>query len=741
MRIFSIATICFMMTFLHHAGAQSYEVVSPGEALKIRVTVANEIHYEVFHNNIALITPSRISMTLEDGRLIGKNGTVKDAESKSVKGTIPILYGKNGKSLDETYHETIIHFNEGYSLVVRAYDEGAAYRFETKLGGMVTVKSEEATFNFAGVTTVWFPEADALMRSWERSYRFYNSIKDIPSGRFAITPSMFSYPQTGIRVVVAESDQRDYPGMYVEPSGETAVKGKWAQYPKTVSDPNNMYAYQRVLERYDYLAITKGDRAYPWRVVIVSTQDKDLLNNELIFKLALPQQISYTNWIKPGKSAWEWWHDGILEGVSIPSGKGNMTFEVYKYYIDFAAKHKIEYLTLDAGYNCSVKQVCDYARSLGVGVFVWDYINLPVWNPNRISELKGYGAVGLKVDLIERDDQIAMNWIEKLAKDCADREMMLVLHGNPKPSGLNRAYPNIVNFEAVRGAECSKWDHSDNPDYHTQYIFIRMLAGPLDATPGSMRNVTQSQFRPIDPGIPMTMGTRAHELAMFVLFDQPLAYLCDSPIEYDKYPDIMRFLSKVPSIWDLTVPLAGEVGEYAAIARKRGDEWYVGAMTNWKARPIEIDFSFLPDDATYVVELYRDTDQSTTNAKSYLCESVTVTKQSKMTFQMAPGGGVAMRLVVENTVQTGVNDMIGYHHGSDGSIVVNTDKNRQILNIESTILYNQITLYDMKGVVMLQKSYNHGTHTQQIDIGFLQEGVYIVKITGKAGNQSVKFIK
>ena len=735
-----LTTFCLLMILLYpaHGIEEVFEVSSPNDALKIKVSISDAIYYEVFHKNMALIIPSKISMTLEDGRIIGLNATIKDTERENVSEKIPLLFGKY-TSLDNTYHELSIHFNEGYSLIVRAYDEGVAYRFATELGDTVIVKSEEANFNFAGSPTVWFPEADALMRSWERSYQYYSSIREIGAGKFSITPAMFSYPQSGIRVVIAESDQTDYPGMYVQPSGENSVAGKWAHYPKTVSDPENMYAYQRVLERHDYLAVTSGDRSYPWRVIIVSSLDKDLLNNDLIFKLAKEQQFTNTQWIKPGRSAWEWWHDGILEGVDIPSGPGNMTFEVYKYYIDFAAKYGLEYLTLDAGYNTSVRQVCNYAASVGVGVFVWDYINLPVWNPNRITEMKNNGAVGMKVDLIERDDQVAMNWIEKLAKDCADREMMLVLHGCPKPSGLQRAYPNIVNFEAVRGAECNKWDMTANPDYHLQFIFIRMLAGPLDYTPGSMRNVNRSSFSTIANGIPMSMGTRSHELAMYILFDQPLAYLCDSPVEYPKYPDIMNFLSKTPTVWEQTIPLAGEVGAFAAIAKRHGKEWFVGAMTNWSARTIEIDFSFLPADSSYTAEIYRDTEQSARDAKSYACETIIVTNQSKVTFELASGGGVAMRLFDPAGVTAEVNDFDSNRFQFD--VVVYPDNNRRDLNIKSEMAYDMITVYDLKGVVMIKNPYNKATNHQKLNIGSLKDGAYIVQLEGRNGNHAVKFIK
>ena len=734
----SFLFIFLMLVFLPVFGMDNnYDVISPNGALKIRISVSEEIHYEVFHNDVALIVPSKIAIILEDGRVVGKDATIKNTESKSVSETIPTLYGiKQSAPLDDTYNELIINFEEDYSLIVRAYDEGVAYRFATRFEGEVIVQTEEANFNFASNPTVWFSQGDENMRSWERSYQFYNSISVINPLIFSVTPAMFSYP-AGLRVVIAESDQLDYPGMYIERSGDNSMRGKWAQYPKTVTDPNNMYAYQRVTERYDYLAVTRGERTYPWRVVIVSTQDKDLLTNELIFKLAEPQRITNTDWIKPGKSVWEWWHDGILEGVAFPAGRHN--FDLYKFYIDFAADFGIEYITLDANYDANyVQQICQYANSLGVGVFIWDYINLPVWNPNRINTLKNWGAVGIKVDLIERDDQIAMNWIEKLAQDCADREMMLNFHGNPKPSGLNRTYPNILTFEAVRGNECNKWDNTANPDYRMQFIFIRMLAGPLDYTPGSMRQVRRSDFTPVDPGVPSSTGTRSNEMAMYVMFDQPLAYLCDTPIEYRKYPDIVRFLSNVPSVWDQTLPLEAEVGQYAVVARRDGDEWYVGAMTNWTARTVEVDFSFLPEGKTFVADILRDNEDTTSDPKRYTSEMIEVTSQSKLSFQLATGGGAVMRLY-EGEITTGLIDLPVTRPEID--IVFSKDLNLQMFSIQSEMEFDTITVYDVKGSMKLQRPYDKRTNVQQVNISALSEGIYIVHLAGKAGGYALKFFK
>jgi alpha-glucosidase len=729
---FGCWSLLILFLCLHSAYAQEYTVTSPNELLKMTINVSSDIKYNVSYNAIPLITPSAISIALNTGVTIGKNGTIKSTDTRTVNETITPLFGKN-KEVENHFNELTILFNEKYSLIVRAYNEGVAYRFQTTMDGSLIVNSEEANFNFAGTPSVIFPEADATMYSWERSYTNYTSLQDIDVNKFSITPTMFSYPDNGIRVVIAESDLSDYPGMYLQRNQESGMKGKWAQYPKTVSDPDNVYAYHRVTERQNYLARTAGTRTYPWRVVMVSAVDKDWLNNQLIYKLARPQVLTNTDWIKPGKSTWEWWHDAILEGVDIPSGTTNLGYPLYKYYVDFAAENKIEYLTMDAGWGTGyVAQVCQYAASKNVKVFLWDFINLPVTNPDRLTELKNYGAAGVKVDLIERDDQVAINWFEQLAKDCADRGLMIIFHGCSKPTGLQRTYPNIVNYEAVRGAECDKWDNTPNPDYHMQFPFIRMLAGPLDYTPGSMRNVHLAQFTPIGKGIPMTIGTRVHEMAMYVLFDQPLGYMCDSPPEYRKYPDILSFFSHVPTTWDLTVPLAAKVGEYAVIAKKKGEEWYAAAMTNETGRELDIDFSFLPAGVTYNAQVFRDNDQTDLNAKAYTYEIITVTSLTKIKYRLAAGGGVAIRLYGQAT---------GIKETEDKSkLMVYPNADHSKLTIQTSENIKAVSIFDITGKIRYQQTVSKAQSRHEVTISMLRPGAYIVKVETSSNTYSSKFI-
>jgi len=733
MRIKNIFLTALLLVSFGSAVAQQYEVKSPNNLLSISINVDGTISYQVSRNGTPLINSSAISVELNTGVTLGSSAEVSGTSTRTVDDDITRLYGKSA-TLKDNFNELTINFTQDYSLIVRAYNEGVAWRFVTAMAGDVIVNSETATFNFAGTPGVIFPEADIEMRSWERSYYTYGSINEIAVNRFCVTPALFTYQSEGIKVAVAESDLFDYPGMYLQRTA-TGMKGKWAQYPKTVSDPDNIYSYHRVTERESFLAKTKGTREYPWRVVIVTADDKDLLNTELIYKLAKPSVLTNTSYIKPGKSAWEWWHDAILETNSIPSGLNNLNYELYKYYVDFAAQYGLEYITMDAGWNTSyASQLCQYAATKNVKVFAWDFINMPIEQPGRLALLKALGIAGVKIDLIERDDQVAINWFENIAKQCADLGMMVIFHGCGKPTGLQRTYPNVVNFEAVRGAECDKWDDSANPDYHLQFPFIRMLGGPLDYTPGSMRNVHRSQFTPTGSGIPKSMGTRAHEVAMYVVFDQPLGYLCDSPTEYRKFDDVIKFISKVPTSWNETIPLSAEVGKYAVSAKRRDEAWHVAAMTNGDPRDVEVDFSFLPA-GDFFAEIIRDNQSTDTNAKSITREIVPITNQSKITYHLSQGGGVVM--AISNLTITGIADKVEKRF----SVYQNAARTQLTVNTEEPL--ETVYIADVTGKILLTRDMSRENRlTTDIDISHLNNGqVYLVYGNTKTKAYATKFMK
>lgn len=635
-----------------NALAQNYTLKSPDNNIAIKISTNRKIKYSVFYKNKEIILPSAISMELA-GITLGQKDGIKNTLTQEVNQTISPLYG-DFSILNDHYRELRITFTKNYAVIFRAYNNGIAYRFETNFPDSVKVINEEAQFNLAGNPEAILGEAHTLT-SWELPYTTYDSMSEVPRNDSAILPALFSYPGSNVKVVLAESDLLNYPGMFIYMNG-SHVQGFWAGYPsKTVLGSWGNFV-SVVKQREPFIAYTKGKRAFPWRVVIITDEDKKLLSSKLIYKLASPSSIRNTSWIKPGKAAWEWWSDAMLPGADIPSGMDNRNTALYKYYVDFAAKNHLEYVLIDAGWSnifhltrvnpkINIKEVIAYAKHKHVGVFLWCVASTLIDSlKGNLHYLKSLGASGFKVDFFDRNDQQIINWYEEIAKEAAKDHLMADFHGCSEPTGLERTYPNILNFEAVRGNECNKWDTTSNPDYHLLIPFIRMTGGPMDYTPGSMRNRTKADFKPVPHGMPCSQGTRCHELAMYVLFDQPLAMLCGSPALYEKYPDVMKFLTAVPTTFDDTKVLSAKVGQYALIAKRKGANWYVGAMTNWDPKDMEVNFSFLPAEKVYHADVYTDVPESDRNAEEYNHQVIRITKNSKLLLHLASGGGAVIYL-------------------------------------------------------------------------------------------------
>lgn len=744
---------------MHYIYSSEYEVISPDNLLKIKLNVNNGVTYEISHATTTLILPSKIGLNLSDGMIVGA-GTIKNTTTNSVNNVVEPVFGKN-KVIAELYNELIISFNENYDLVVRVYNEGIAYRFVTRLNNEIIVNSEDVIFNFNDTPMIFFPECDTNIysekdqkgiswpihqgyRNFERVYSIYNAPTAISSEKFSVTPVLHAMSGTSnYKIVITESDTYDYPGMYIEQNGHNSMKGKWANYPKQVMDPNveyssnYWYSNHLVISRENYIAKTDGNRKFPWRVIIVSDEDKTLLNNELVYLLAEPSKISDTSWIKPGKSVWEWWHKAMLDGVEFPVGNNNLGFQLYKYYVDWASLHGIEYMTLDAGWSESyIKTLCFYAAQKNVKIIVWSWASCVREYPNGdwIKRMKDYGVSGIKIDFFERNDQIAMKWGYEFAERLAAHQMVAIFHGCPVPAGINRTYPNILNFEAVRGAEDNFWRSIVTPDYHTQFPFIRALAGPFDYTPGSMRNVTEAEFKPLDlPNtVPMSMGTRSHELSMFVIFDHWLGYLCDAPTEYDKYPDVRDFLTQVPAVWDKTVPLDAKLGEYILTAKQKGEKWYVGGMSNWDERDMEVDFSFLISNETYKALILRDHPNSSVEPKLYINESATVNSSSKLNFHCAKGGGF---VIVLTKTDTGIKTV---KENEPFKLTVNHSEKTLSLVSEQPI--QSIWISSALGQHLYNKTLKNSTNQMTINTDKWGAGTYIIEAQINNKNHTKIFI-
>ena len=649
--------------------AKTFNVTSPDNAYRVTVNAGNSgTTYSVDYKGRTIIEPSPLGLQLSTGEIIGK-GNASSSAVTSHRDSVCVVAGKN-KMLPDNYNSLVITYNKGqYQLEARAYDEGIGLQWQLNKDGKLTVMDEifQADFGDAPVK-VLFPQCDTHKsteydmqrkphvihqgyRNFERAYIPYESIASIGDSTFSVTPVLFTLPGDSVRVSITESNVYDYPGLYLMGAGGEKIKGHWAAYPKDVMDddpanPNRWYSTHLVENREDYIARIDGRRSLPWRVIIASDNDAQLLNNQLVYLLADPCEIADTSWIKPGKSAWEWWHKAMLEGVDFPVGMSNLNLPLYKYYVDWAAKNGIEYMTLDAGWKEEyIAELCQYAKERGVGIIVWTWISCPRQAPfDWVKKMKDYGVSGVKIDFFERNDQEAMRWQRDMARRVADQQMVILYHGCPTPNGLERTFPNILGYEGSRGQECNFWDYTISPAHHCTLPFTRALGGPHDFTPGSMRQATEADFKPRDiPNtVPMSRGTRAHEMALILVIDQWLASLCDSPTEYAKEPAIESYLSKVPTTYDLTLPIDGLVGKHVITARKSGSEWWVGAITGDEPYRYDLKLSFLDPDTQYDVEIIGDSADSVDHPRKYTVERRKVTPADTITIDMVTGGGAIL---------------------------------------------------------------------------------------------------
>lgn len=655
-----IIALCLTAT-LPIKAQEEYTVSSPNGSLELKISMRDTLSYQIFADGEALSEISPIAMIVErNGRRItlGENPAVEKCSRNSISQKIPMHLGENDQ-IDDTYNEMILDLGSLYSLHCRAYDEGVAYRIESKISGSITIRNEIAEFNFKDNPQVWiaYDEDKRTMSQWELPYKRELSVKSVKTGDYGINPCFFRNNKKNIGITVIESDLENYPGMYLlkKEAGNKLV-GKWAEYPKKIKN-DSKYDSQAVLERYDYIALTPGVRTYPWRGFIISRDDSELMNNDLVYKLAKPQAEGDFSWISAGRTAFEWLHDGELEGelgfIYGPFGDGRPhTLEFYKYYVDFAAEMGFEWMTCDAGWGEEyIKELCTYAKSKNIKIMVWSYFNFLLVDEPMLARFKEWGISGVKADFMSRDDQVASGWIPTMAERCAKYQLMLLLHGCPKPVAWHRTYPNIISYEAVTGEESNKWNDNCNPLYHTVIPFLRMLGGAMDMTPGSLRNKTRKGWTWKGTGAPWSLGTRAHQMAQYVVYHQTLGFVSDAPTEYRKFPEIMEFLKHVPTIWNETKPLQGKIGEFAVMARRSDKEWYVGGLSNWTERTLDIDFSFLTPRMRYkayiiedVPEKNNDTSSTTGDATACKCHTMDVTSQTRLSFKLAEGGGFVMRI-------------------------------------------------------------------------------------------------
>jgi alpha-glucosidase len=628
------------------AAQTSYSLRSPDKKIEVRIRAAGRMQYDVLRNGAILLQDCAMSIGIDHATL-GRDVKVKSTKEQSVDRMLEPPVRQKSARFRDRYNELRLDTEGGLAVVFRAYDEGVAYRLETSLPqAQVKVYSEEAVFQFAADHTVFYPEEESFFSHNERSYT-PRKMAGIAATALATLPAVVDVG--GVKVAIAESDVEDYPGMWLRGTGSNALTAAFPPYPlKETLEKDRDF---KVTQAADYIAVTKGTRTFPWRLMGIAAKDGDLITNPLVWLLAKPSQVADTSWIKPGKVAWDWWNANNVYGVDFKSGVNTQT---YKYYIDFAAKYGLEYIILDEGWyklgnvldvvpEINMEELMAYAKRKNVGVILWVvWKSLADQQQAALDQFAKWGAKGIKVDFMQRDDQLLINFYHDLARETAKRKMLLDFHGAQRSATMTRTWPNLISNEGVKGMEWSKWSTESNPAHNVTLPFTRMFLGPMDYTPGAMLNATKATFAPIFDR-PMAMGTRCHQLAMYVVFESPLQMLADSPSDYLREPEAMEFLSAVPSVWDETRVLDAKIAEYVVVARRKGKDWFIGGMTNWTARDLEIVLDFLPA-GNFHIEAYRDGENADRMASDYKLFKGSVTTGLKMKIHLAEGGGWAAHI-------------------------------------------------------------------------------------------------
>ena len=665
--------------------AQTETLSSPDGKLTVKVDCsAGDLQYSVYTTDCLrpFLEPSVIGLEMGNCSVLGHNPKVVKKERKSVNQEVNAPFYRKSKIKDQ-YNELKISFKGNYQVVFRAYNSGVAYRFVTLFKDSIVVRHETAEFNFSDgfpeMSTGRFIGTDAIIpyvnaapvtdgdfsaqycTSFENTYT-HIPLKEMDDGRLAFLPLLvaqdffpgdFGKNHKSRFAVITEADLHDYPGMYLKHTEGNSMISYFAPLPKTWEQGGHNNLQYVVKERHDYIAKTAGTRAFPWRVIAITTEDKDLADNDLVYLLSEPSKVADISWIKPGKVAWDWWNNWNIWGVDFKAGINN---ETYKYYIDFAAEKGIEYVILDEGWavngNADLFQVVPeidlpmlvkYAESKGVGIVLWAGYAAMDKNMERVCQhYSEMGVKGFKVDFMDRDDQIVVNFYERMAAMAAQYHLFIDFHGAYKPTGLSRTYPNVLNYEGVFGLEQCKWADSktDMVKYEVTIPFIRMLAGPMDFTQGAMRNGAYWCYFP-SWNEPMSQGTRCRQLAEYMVFDAPFAMLCDAPTAYMQEPECTDFIAKVPTVWDETHILDGRVGEYIVSAKRKGDTWYIGAITDWNARTVEIDLKTLGI-TSGTVTMFIDGPNAHRKGVDYQKKTLAFPADGKLKVELAPGGGSAI---------------------------------------------------------------------------------------------------
>ncbi|MCC8423780.1 glycoside hydrolase family 97 protein [Mucilaginibacter sp. UR6-11] len=629
-----------------HAQKKSIDLVSPNGEIKVAITIGDKIYYSVSGNGKALLTNNHLALTLKDGSL-GENPKLLSAKKTQGHEVIKPYIALKYSTVTSNYNDVLMTFKGNYAVEFRVFDDGVAYRFITSKDGDVEVLNEDFTVNFPAEYLLHLQQNNGFKTAYEELYKHIESADWKATDKMANLPALID-TKNQYKILISESDLSDYPGMFLKSTGSNGLEGIFPKAPLEFGPDGDRS--EKILKSADYIAKTTGTRNFPWRYFVITKDDRQLLENTMTLKLAAKSVIADPSWIKPGQASWEWWNDAAPYGPDVNFVAG-YNLDTYKYYIDFASKFGVKYIVMDEGWAKSttdpytpnpkvdVKELIRYGKEKNVNIVLWLTWLTVHKNMGLFKTFHEWGIKGVKIDFMERTDQWMVNYYEDVVKEAAKYQIFVDFHGAFKPAGLEYKYPNLISYEGVRGLEQMGGCYPDNSTY---LPFMRNAVGPMDFTPGAMINMQPDAYSAERPNA-AAIGTRVNQLALYVVFESGVQMLCDNPTLYYRNPDCTEFITSVPTTWDETKALVADAGQIAVVAKRKGDKWFIGGITNNKeeTREVELNFDFLQKGKTYTMTYFEDGINAGRQAMDYRRKTLQVKAGDKITIKMVRNGGWA----------------------------------------------------------------------------------------------------
>ena len=621
------------------------ELSSPDGKLKVSINVSDKISYSIAAGGEVLLDKNTLSLSLA-GETLGRAPKLSASKRGKGSGILRPDFPVKFSSVTNAYNSLLLSFKGNYTVEFRAFDEGIAYRFITSKKGSIEVAGEEVSLNFPQEYLLHLQQPGGFKTSYEDNYTTLSSADWKPDSKMASLPVLIDTKKQ-YKILISESDLSDYPCLFFKGTGS----GVTATFPKAPLEfGEDGDRSQKILREADYIAKTSGTRSFPWRYFVVSSDDGQLIENTMTLKLAAPSVLKDVSWVKPGQASWEWWNDAAPYGPDVNFVSG-YNLETYKYYIDFAARYGVKYIVMDEGWakdtrdpytpnpKVDVHELIRYGKEKNVGIILW-LTWLTVHNHmDLFKTFNEWGIKGVKIDFMDRSDQWMVNYYENVAKEAAKNKLFVDFHGAFKPAGLEYKYPNVISYEGVRGMEQMGGTRPDNSLF---LPFMRNAVGPMDYTPGAMLSMQPESYRAERPNA-ASIGTRAYQMALFVVFESALQMLADNPTLYYRNADCTEFITSVPTTWDETRALEAKAGEIAVVAKRKGDKWFIGGICNGKEkeRTLSVSLDFLSPGKTYTMTYFEDGINAGRQAMDYRKKTKQVKAGNQLDIKMVRNGGFA----------------------------------------------------------------------------------------------------